>query len=119
VLVLRPTWLPERFQERPALAYAENSAANGPMYKITYSSTDGDVLGFVLGAENTAPPEGREAITIRGVPGQLFSTSAASPARWVSWQEGPNTYQVLAYGAQNQLTRDDLLRIVGSLTPVT
>lgn len=119
VLVLRPTWLPERFREAPVLGYADNNRDSGPMYKITYRSTDGDAIGFVLGAENTAPPDGREAITVRGVPGQLFSTSAASPAWWVSWQEGANTYQVLAYGAQNKLTRDELLRIIGSLTPVT
>ena len=118
VLVLRPTWLPEQFREAPVLAYADNASGTGPLYKITYRSTADDVIGFVLGSENTAPPEGREPITVRGVPGQLFSTSAASPSLWVSWQEGANTYQVLAYGAQNPLTRDDLLRIIGSLTPV-
>jgi hypothetical protein len=117
VLVLRPTWLPEQFREAPTLAYADNSGP-GPMYKVTYTSTDEDVLGFVLGAENTAPPESREAITVRGVPGQLFRTASSSPALWASWQEGTNTYQVLAYGAQNKLTREELLRIIGGLTPV-
>lgn len=114
VPVLQPTWLPERCQAVPTLQRAcADCPDHHPGYAVGYRSDAGDALLFLLGGANSARPETREPVTVRGVQGQLEHT-ADWPEWAVVWMEG----QGLAYAVQAQgVSREEMLRIVLSLDP--
>jgi hypothetical protein len=117
VPIYRPAWLPARFEQAlPVLLDAGDPGGEiGPFYLIGYRSSAGNVLHFALGAANNAQPDTIERIRVRGVEGELITTSGW-PKLGVSWQEGQRDYYVQASG--DEISRAQLLRIVDSLTPV-
>lgn len=106
VPVLQPTWLPARFQAAPTLQRAcADCPDHRPGYAVEYRSDAGNVLLFLLGGANSARPETREPVTVRGVQGQLEHT-AGWPEWEVVWMEG----QGLAYAVQAQgVSREEML----------
>ena len=112
VLVLRPIWLPARFRMAPHLdsVHHEGPAA----YVVGYRSVRGDVLLFALGAVNSARPDTRTPIRVRGVAGWI-ETTPGWPAQAVMWQEGTQHEEVQARG----VTRAELLRIVAGMASLT
>jgi hypothetical protein len=109
--VLRPTWLPERYVGSPvSVDYAHNVGAW--RYRIGYGVGDHTVL-FALGAVNSARPNTTETVTLRGV-SVTISTSSDWPAIQATWEESGGTYSIQS----NDLTREELVRIIESLQAV-
>lgn len=101
--------------QRIVLDAGDQGADIGPFYLVGYRSSVGDILHFTLGAANSARPDTIERIRVRGVEGELITTSGW-PKLGISWQEGQRVYYVQTYG--DEISREELLRIVDSLVPV-
>lgn len=118
VVVYRPAFVPERFSP-PELLEALNDE-HGLRYTIIYQAGD-ELLVFILnngqGAlGSAAPPDTREMVTVHdGVQGTLMISGGSPPLR-ISWQESGQSYQIKVYSGP--MTRDELLRIAQSVTPV-
>lgn len=122
--VYQPTWLPERFrQAAAAIWYASADAPSGPHYAVAYVDEQGTCLLFALGAVNSAPPTATADLTLRNraATWAMWSATGDWPAQQVQWREAaPGASRVYAVQTGDaQLTRDDLLRIVERLAPVT
>lgn len=92
------------------------SLAKGSRYQ-------GECLLFGLGAVNSAPPVATEDLTLRNRAAKwaMWSATDSWPAQAVQWHEAGNGASRM-YAVQTgdaQMTRDELLQIVESLTPVT
>ena len=109
--VLRPTWLPDRYAaDRVVVEYAHN--VSGWRYRVGYGAGNSSVL-FALGSVNSARPNSTETTTVRGI-AVTISTSSDFPAIQATWDESGGTYSIQS----NDLTRDELIRIIESLQPV-
>jgi hypothetical protein len=115
VLVLRPTWLPPQFTSLPWIQFAGDwDAEIGPAYSVGYRSRQGDVLMLSLGEWNSDRPDTIERVRLRGA-SALVESTPTWPTVGVYWQEGGRHYAVQAHG----LGREDVIRVVASLQPVT
>ncbi|MGC9041834.1 MAG: hypothetical protein ACP5MJ_20270, partial [Roseiflexus sp.] len=81
----------------------------------------GTCLLFTLGAVNSAPPTADLTPRHRAATWAVWSATDDRPAQQVQWREAaPGASRVSAVQTGDaQLTRDDLLRIVEQLAPVT
>ncbi len=112
VSVLRPDWLPDRYAaDRVVVEYAHN--VNGWRYRVGYGAGNTSIL-FALGSVNSARPNSTETITARGI-SVTISTASAFPAIQAVWDEAGGTYSIQS----NDLTRDELIRIIENLQAVT
>jgi hypothetical protein len=122
VVVLRPTWLP------PDPGQVASSVAASSRGLVEYGLVYGRYQGFldprvrqiIFLAETLEPHESRlipvegvsALVTVRGHQAELVGN--ASGAWQLVWTEGGYRYAIQAAG----ITRDELLRIAGSLAPV-
>ncbi|MGB9754728.1 hypothetical protein [Roseiflexus castenholzii] len=122
ILVYQPTCQPERFrQAAAAIWHASADAPSGPHYAVSYVDEQGTCLLFTLGAVNSAPPTADLTPRHRAATWAVWSATDDRPAQQVQWREAaPGASRVSAVQTGDaQLTRDDLLRIVEQLAPVT
>jgi hypothetical protein len=109
--VLRPSWLPDRYAaDRVVVEYAHN--VNGWRYRVGYGAGNSSVL-FALGSVNSARPTSTETLTLRGI-SVTISTAADFPAIQAIWDESGGTYTIQS----NDLSRDELIRVIDSLQPI-
>jgi hypothetical protein len=112
VPVLRPGWLPDRYAADGVIVeYAHD--VGGWRYRVGYGTGNHTIL-FALGSVNSARPDSTEALTMRGVSVTISKTSSW-PAIQAIWDESGGTYTIQS----NDLTRDELVRILDSLQGVS
>jgi hypothetical protein len=120
VAVYRPGFVPDRFGP-PTLLEARTDGEPGPRYTVDHAAPDEHlvlILGLGHGAyANTAPPDTREPITVRGVGGELTTSAIGSPAFGVAWREANRSYQLQVHS--RRMTRDEVLRVASSLAPAS
>jgi hypothetical protein len=133
VAVLSPTSMPDSFGE-PELLEACTDALigdDGPRYTVIYhsSTNPAEAIVFVLGpafaewGNFPGPPTSIGQTTVRGVTAELAVTERASAndptltSLRVVWKETGADYQVRAV-TRGTVTKEELLKIAQSLTPV-
>lgn len=113
ITVLRPTWLPARYDASIVTLEYVHDSSDGWRYRIGYHASGGGNLLLALGGVNSGPPTSTESVTVRGQTATL-SASNSWPALQLFWKEGSLFYSVQS----NDLTREELLHIGESLQAV-
>jgi hypothetical protein len=119
VTVYKPTFVPDRFGA-PTLEEASSEASGVPVYTVVYTAPD-ETVAFILntgkGALGNFPPteSPEEPIQVGGMDGSL-SIASESDASGIFWEVDGQNYQVKAFS--KQITKDELLQIANSVTPV-
>ncbi len=123
VPVYRPAFIPDRFG--PAvLEQVETGGQYAPRYTVVYHG-ERELLAFILGVGygalgNMPGPPTIEPTTVHGGQGYVLVTPGEEPGYLnflgVTWHEGSWYYQIKAFS--ERLSKDELLRILGSLAPV-
>ncbi|MFN8538174.1 MAG: hypothetical protein U0232_11940 [Thermomicrobiales bacterium] len=113
--VYRPTWLPARFRQQAV------ASTVGLLFGVSYDSDAGDRLYLGSTANSCGGGGGTsEPITVLGHEGTLYTSTECAPEIWFAWTEGDQSYRVMGYkyNGTSALTRDEMLRIAASLSPV-
>jgi hypothetical protein len=112
VLVLRPTWVPGRFQTDPVILEYAYVAGPDVRYRVGYRAADG-LINIAAGAANSAVPTVVNVIALRGANAE-YSTTSSWPERQITWTEAGVLYSIQARG----VSEAEIMQIANGLVAV-